>query len=419
MSSMYIFKMASVSYSKEVNRWKNRVYNSNAVNHRKTLLNATLRNVKSGKYSVDGVRNNGVRMSDLLASYGRDGISECDIPWGSLNGDVIDELNRQEVLWQSGLASGGSSGSVVVADPVKLKISLKVKPFNLVDHVTSPLTVKGEPMSPASLGKYSNVLRCVQSEWCVYDVVEFMKRLGADPLGALEVVKRHYEKYVDLLYAVNVLIKYSVYGVYLLPGLLVYKSEAEVYYYLRDVELKRKTNVTKLKLSWSEAMAIYDEVALDKPYSQKHLLLSMLLLMPPLRDDLGNIRVCDKVMPGENCYVRGENRLILRDQKMVSSKGLAVVELPGVVVGILEESLRRYPRDYLITQKSGDIYEKGKIWRLVSRRFGYSLNDFRKTYTTHVIDDLDLSVSGKIALLKASLHTVKVAIDLYYFPGGN
>jgi hypothetical protein len=409
--------MMSGKYNKETNRLKNRVYNSDEVNYARTKKRMTLLNVRKGMNSVVGVRNNGVTMSDLVSSYKSDGIGEDKIPWDQISVSVIEELERQEELARVAIAN---KGKVLLKPKILLKpkaeIKVREKVFELRDYVKGAVRADGMALSDASLEKYSKLLRAVQGEWGETDVEKFMKRLGDDPLGAMEMAKKHYKGYVDLLYAVEVLIKFSVYGNYLSKGLVGYKAEADIYYYLEDVEKKRATNEEKLKLSWLEAMKIYEDVKREKPYSQKHVLLSMLLLMPPLRDDLGKLRISGRIPLKENCYVRLQKRIYIYDQKEVIRKGLAVIEVPDEVSEIIEESLRRYPRDYLITQKSGDIYEKGKIWRLVSQGYGYSLNDFRKTYTTHVIDDLDVPVLEKMRLLRGSLHTVRLAVKWYYFP---
>lgn len=404
MKVMKMEKTRSGLYNKDTNNLKNRIFNSDPVNRANTVKRVTLSRVKEGKNSVIAVRNNGITMGDLVSSYAKDGISEDKIPWEKIHGDVLAELKKTVGTAQP------------AKKPLKLKaITEKLGEFRMGEHVVNAKKADGGEMLKASLDKYSTILTLLMRELGITDAVELMKSAAKDPSGCVRLTEKKYGNH--LVYALRVIYKYSAsLGKYLEGSMGAYDLEEAKYYYLRDVQKKRETNRVELKLKWVEAMRIYKDVEKNYPYSQSHVLLAALVLMPPLRDNFGQIRICGRYTALENCYVASERKIYIHDQKQSVNKGLAVIKVPENVCEIINKSLKKYPRDYLITQKDGTIYEKGKIWRLVMRNYEYSLNDFRRSYTTHVIDDLDLSVEKKMELLTASLHTVRTAISEYYYP---
>jgi hypothetical protein len=400
-------KTRSGLYDKDTNCLKNRIFNSDPVNRANTVKRVTLSRVKEGKNSVIAVRNNKITMADLVVSYAKEGISEDKIPWENIHNDVLEELKKS-------LETAKPGKKIVKLNPITKKLG----EFRMEEHVINPKKADGGDLGKASLDKYSTILTSLMKELGITDAVELMKRAGKDPSGCVKLTEKKYANH--LVYALRVIHKYSPsLKKYLEGSMGAYDLEEAKYYYFKDVQTKRETNRVKLKLKWEEAMRIYNEVEKNYPYSQRHVLLAALVLMPPLRDNFGQIRISGSYTALENCYVASDKKIYIHDQKQSASKGLAVIKVPDNVCDIINQSLKIYPRDYLITQKNGTIYEKGKIWRLVLRNYEYSLNDFRKSYTTHVIDDLDISVENKMELLTASLHTVKVAISDYYFPSND
>ncbi len=171
---------------------------------------------------------------------------------------------------------------------------------------------------------------------------------------------------------------------------------------------------------WSDIMTVYHEIAKTCPMSLTHLLLSTMVLIPPIRDNWGNVMfISDEadVIEGQNYYDISTQKLGLFDQKWSKKKGFAEVSISNELAEILATSLYLVPRTYIFQQADGTPYKL--LSPLIISAFNFGINDLRHSYTTYVIENDEIGWTEKTQLIKASLHTPMAAINEYYYPTEN
>jgi hypothetical protein len=117
--------------------------------------------------------------------------------------------------------------------------------------------------------------------------------------------------------------------------------------------------------------------------------MSMMVNMPPKRNDLGALRV-HRVQPAqdEGNYVivtrQGDTTLVLNDYKTARKYGAMRESVPKVVAKSMRRSLRAFPRDFVFVGKDLD--------KMTDARYGQFVKDTFLKYT------------GKIAGVNAIRH---------------
>jgi hypothetical protein len=206
-----------------------------------------------------------------------------------------------------------------------------------------------------------------------------------------------------------------------------YREEMYIYSLKISINKRRINNNVRLSLTYDQAMEMYYKVEKEEPYSLKHLLISLYVLMPPLRDNWGCVLISDKRLPEaeevkQDYYVIPEKKFYLSNQKDSGRKGLEIIRIPDKLDKIVTESLKKNPREYMITQFTEKVYEKSKCYaddslsHKLLRCFGHGVNDFRRAYTTYIFDSPSISYSKKIEIMGSMLHKMDVTLEHYYFP---
>jgi len=129
-----------------------------------------------------------------------------------------------------------------------------------------------------------------------------------------------------------------------------------------------------------------DPPGLDsKKKSMQHLLLRMMVDMPPKRSDLGSVKVCGAATPvpehGRNAkrpnvdgnfvvvHRTGPITLVLQDYKTSKFYGTFVERLPDGISKDVRESLKKYPRQHVFEDKDGKPYDGHAFGEYVKRTF--------------------------------------------------
>ncbi len=116
----------SHSYSKETNCAKNRQFNADPVNYKKTLKRITLANIRKGKNSVVGIISNEIILQDVINDYIYHGILEQDIPWSEIHVDVLKYLNNPTMqLSQTVIDKLAVKKDEIIKKDEKIKLKLK------------------------------------------------------------------------------------------------------------------------------------------------------------------------------------------------------------------------------------------------------------------------------------------------------
>lgn len=150
---------------------------------------------------------------------------------------------------------------------------------------------------------------------------------------------------------------------------------------------------SKSVVPWSKLVALQEQFSSDYG-SFNHLLVSLYTLIAPLRDDFGNVEfiIDNKDDNDQNNYYNLKTKtLILNDYKGVNyirnkKDKKKKIKFPTKLHSIIESSLNLFPRDFLITKgrnKSiSDIYYGGSLSGILRDITGYSINDFRHSYSS-------------------------------------
>ena len=123
---------------------------------------------------------------------------------------------------------------------------------------------------------------------------------------------------------------------------------------------------TKSYLPWAEVCSVRDELERKLgPGDPDTLLLSMYVLMEPLRQDYGNIAIHNSE-PDRNAarnanFIVAEREgmaLVLRAYKTAKHYGEFRRQIPAQLVQLIRASLQRQPRSHLFVNARGEPYEK-------------------------------------------------------------
>jgi hypothetical protein len=143
------------------------------------------------------------------------------------------------------------------------------------------------------------------------------------------------------------------------------------------------------KVNWEILVSKRDSLAAearadptDQTKMYRHLILCLYTKLPPQRADFGEVKIVSQEQAchfgGGNTYVKTDNEadyIVLRKYKTSASYGRRVLPLPHDLVGIVRDSLRRFPRAYLIAAARDPQSPAGKAE--VARRLGTVLKEAR------------------------------------------
>jgi predicted GIY-YIG superfamily endonuclease len=128
-------------------------------------------------------------------------------------------------------------------------------------------------------------------------------------------------------------------------------------------------------VDWKDVLAKEKHLAQTEYGSFDHLMLAMYCLIPPLRQNFGNVKIYH-AMPStdgikENLVVitpTGKGTLVLTDYKTSKRYGNFVEELPDDLVRIIQASLAANPRTHLFVKYDGEPYILQNSFTVTSNR---------------------------------------------------
>jgi hypothetical protein len=135
--------------------------------------------------------------------------------------------------------------------------------------------------------------------------------------------------------------------------------------------------------------------------SQKRLLFSMYLLIPPVRANYGNMKIYKKnPHDDEDNYIilsSDKPKIVLNKFKTNGTYGRISIPIPMDLMSEILDSLEKNPRDYLFTLKNGKPFEKKNVFSVMANKIlkketgnkDFNLTMFRHIYLSR--PDLDLT----------------------------
>jgi len=128
-------------------------------------------------------------------------------------------------------------------------------------------------------------------------------------------------------------------------------------------------------VDWKDVLAKEKHLAQTEYGSFDHLMLAMYCLIPPLRQNFGNVKIY-QAMPStdgikENLLVitpTGKGTLVLMDYKTSKKYGNFVKELPDDLVRVIQASLKANPRTHLFMKYDGEPYVLQNSFTWISNR---------------------------------------------------
>ena len=120
----------------------------------------------------------------------------------------------------------------------------------------------------------------------------------------------------------------------------------------------------------------------DRAKMYRHLILCLYTQLPPQRADFGEVKFVSQHEASQrgrgNCYVKSDDKkdyIVLRDYKTAATYGRRVLPLPHDLVGVVRDSLQRFPRAYLVAAAGDPQAPAGKA--AVARWLGGVLKEAR------------------------------------------
>lgn len=151
----------------------------------------------------------------------------------------------------------------------------------------------------------------------------------------------------------------------------------------------------------------------SKEDSMDHLLLLMMVDMPPKRSDFGALKVTDKMLRSGNfVYVPevGDIKLVMYEYKTFKTYGRFVETLPKTVATALIDSMAAYPRKYVFEQDNKPMNEH-QYGRFVEKTFlrcvkkEAGINTIRHSYITQMVDTKKMTIAEQHALAASMCHS--------------
>ena len=162
--------------------------------------------------------------------------------------------------------------------------------------------------------------------------------------------------------------------------------------------------------------------------SQEHLLMSMMVNMPPKRNDLGTLHVYrERPAKDEGNYVivprSGDVTLVLNEYKTAKKNGPLRESIPKGVAKSMRQSLQSFPRRYVFVGKSGDkmsdsqygVFVKDIFQRYTGKIAG--VNAIRHAYITQMCNPRTMTREELKATAKSMCHSVDMQ-GQYHVVGG-
>jgi hypothetical protein len=222
--------------------------------------------------------------------------------------------------------------------------------------------------------------------------------------------------YVDYITPIKSLAKFSdEFRFYIGESIDKYKDAFEEGRVLTGKNMLSKADTNEV-ICWESIVEKRKQIEKEHPYTSEHLLISLMTMMPTLRDDFGKMRLLKKnqfrLKNSEyNYYHIPTGKIHLYNYKNSRLKKKTEIDVPAPLRDIIERSLEQNPRDWLITQNkntTNEIYAGGNLSGLVKKLFGFSINDIRHSLDTYIHYNPKISPSQALEIDAGMLHSSRM-----------
>ena len=185
------------------------------------------------------------------------------------------------------------------------------------------------------------------------------------------------------------------------------QKRKEIFITLEDI-IKRREQFRQL----------FEQDKANNKYNLSWVLLSLYTLQPPLRQDYVNMPIVSAIPKNkkENYLLNknGKYFVIIRRDKVIKSHGPEQFELSNELNNVINESLRAFPRQYILsTQRDGTkpIQKQGfeSLLRSCFSPQRVSVDILRSAYVTHFYSDPRMTLKMKEELARKMRHSAAVA----------
>jgi hypothetical protein len=255
--------------------------------------------------------------------------------------------------------------------------------------------------------------------------MEFYKTL-TDSKKCIPLIKAKYpQSYGSYISPILSLAKYSVeFKEFLCQSLVDYQNAYDEHKKDTKLLLLKKMD-TENVVKWEDLILLREKIAKEDLYSQRHLLISLMTMIPTLRDDWGSMRICKKTPifaktgPKQNYYNQTEGKIYLYKYKGCARKGVKIINVPTELQKIIDGSLKKNPREWMVTKYDNmktDKYARDQLSELIKNKLGYTINEFRHSLATYIYKNPSLKPSQILAINEGMLHSS--AMGLMYVRDG-
>lgn len=179
---------------------------------------------------------------------------------------------------------------------------------------------------------------------------------------------------------------------------------------------KFKEAMIDIKETREIAAAMKSDGLKSKEDSMDHLLLLMMVDMPPKRSDFGALKASVKMLRSGNFVhmpKRGKMKLVMYEYKTFKTYGRFTEDLPKNVASALRQSLADYPREYVFEQdnKPMNEHQYGRfVEKTFLRRVGKEagINTIRHSYITQMVDTKKMTIAEQHVVAASMCHSYEM-----------
>ena len=284
----------------------------------------------------------------------------------------------------------------------------------------------GHKYNQATINEYTKRLKSLKDHLGSHNDIEFYHTLTNAELVFNCINTYAPKSFVPIVSAILQLFRITPFDQVFNDYIIKYKLELKIHNAKIKMAHAKLVNITPLSIKWSDAFELYEQFESSDLYGLAHVLMGTLVLIPTLRNDWSNVRICMEPPVIEsgcefNYYSVSDKKLYLYDTKGSSYKGLVVIDINNDLHDLIMKSLEHNPRDFVFTQNNNQtkdkIYTDDSFSKLITQiTGGHSIMDFRKSLTTYVLDTDEFPWPKKFEIINNMQHTLDTAIKDYYYP---
>ena len=127
-------------------------------------------------------------------------------------------------------------------------------------------------------------------------------------------------------------------------------------------------------VAWSKLGELRDSLAnySNRADMYKHLLLTLFTKFAPQRNEYADCKVVTQLKDVDskgNFYVREGGQLVLQNYKTQKTYGRRTLNLSSEVTAVVEDSLERYPRQWLLETSKGGPWSRNMLSQFLRKRY--------------------------------------------------